>query len=252
MCSSTLFHLWPPEDPTRYPHRLSTTSSTLSSTCSPCSFHSRAQLDVDSCVFYHFHVTPNKHTGWRPLQTANTGTNVPLKTQLLVSIRKARHVSSISFSFWITSVLLRPSACMKVLWFDSSAMTTWGNRCLWNESQGRFSEAWKDTQWSPCAADSRLRLYGTRASGELRQPPVSSPQGIRYPQLDNDIRTYCSLLLRGEKNWTCLVITGVLMLAVLSEDAVLCHYCAPALIIDSIKMAVKLDVPISSGACCLF
>lgn len=56
----------------------------------------------------------------------------------------------------------------------------------------------------------------------------------------------------GEKNWTCLVITGVLMLAVLSEDAVLCHYCAPALIIDSIKMAVKLDVPISSGACCLF
>lgn len=42
------------------------------------------------------------------------------------------------------------------------------------------------------------------------------------------------------------------MLAVLSEDAVLCHYCAPALIIDSIKMAVKLDVPISSGACCLF
>lgn len=42
------------------------------------------------------------------------------------------------------------------------------------------------------------------------------------------------------------------MLAVLSEDAVLCHYCAPVLIIDSIKMAVKLDVPISSGACCLF
>lgn len=32
------------------------------------------------------------------------------------------------------------------------------------------------------------------------------------------------------------------MLAVLSEDAALCHYCAPALIIDSIKMAVKLDV----------
>lgn len=56
----------------------------------------------------------------------------------------------------------------------------------------------------------------------------------------------------GKKNWTCLVITGVLMLAVLSEDAVLCHYWAPALIIDSIKMAVKLDVPISSGACCLF
>lgn len=48
------------------------------------------------------------------------------------------------------------------------------------------------------------------------------------------------------------MIAGVLMLAVLSEDAVLCHYCAPALIIDSIKMAVKLDVPISSGACCLF
>ena len=56
----------------------------------------------------------------------------------------------------------------------------------------------------------------------------------------------------GKKNWTCLVITGVLMLAALSEDAVLCHYFAPALIIDSIKMAVKLDVPISSGACCLF
>lgn len=45
---------------------------------------------------------------------------------------------------------------------------------------------------------------------------------------------------------------GVLMLAVLSEDALLRHYCAPALIIDSIKMTVKLDVPISAAACCLF
>lgn len=29
---------------------------------------------------------------------------------------------------------------------------------------------------------------------------------------------------------------------------VLCRYCAPALIIDSIKMAAKLDVAIGSGA----
>lgn len=108
-------------------------------------------------------------------------------------------------------------------------------------------------QRGPGAAHCRLPPYGMRAAGELRQPPVWSPQGIRYQQLDNDILDILFFApLRGGKNWTCLVITGVLMLAVLSEDVVLCHYFAPALIIDSIKMAVKLDVPISSGACCLF
>lgn len=103
-----------------------------------------------------------------------------------------------------------------------------------------------------CAADGRLRLYGMRAAGELRQPPVRSPQGIRYQRLDNDIWTFCSRLLWGEETGLVWWSQGFLMLAVLSDDAVLCHYCAPALIIDSIKMAVKLDVPISSGACCLF
>lgn len=95
--------------------------------------------------------------------------------------------------------------------------------------------------------------YSDMARGS---PPVRGPQGMCYQQLDNDIWTFCSRLHRGgrreRKKATCLVITDVLTLAVLSEDVLLCHYCAPALIIDSIKMAVKLDVPISSGACCLF
>lgn len=103
------------------------------------------------------------------------------------------HQTSLSYStHFISSLCL--SAYMKVLWFDS-AMTTRGNRCPWNESQVRFLEAWKETQWSPCASDGRLPPCGMRTAGELRQPPVRSPQGIRYRQLD--IWTFCSLLLWG-------------------------------------------------------
>lgn len=189
------------------------------------------------CLLFHFHVMPAR-------QMTNTGTNLSLWNTI--------QTPSLLFSFsWITSV-------------------TWKSRCLYEslviwvlrhdrmreevpremKVRGGFSE--RKCREVPVLQTADY-LYMARGPLKSRGSPLWGAHGEYVTgNLTMTSGHFVSLLLWGGKTWTCLVITGVLMLAMLSEDAALCHYCAPALIIDSIKMAVKLDVPISSGACCLF
>lgn len=118
-----------------------------------------------------------------------------------------------------------------------------------------FQKCGRKSEEAPLAADCRLLL--TRHEGQQRAEatPCEEHTGNTSPATSQRHQDFFVLLLtvwREKKKLHLFSDHRGLMLAVLSEEAVHCHYCATVLIIDSIKMAVKLDVPISSRACCLF
>lgn len=260
LCAScthlALFHLRPPGDPRRMdacssynivqPHQ---------AVCGPCSSHSGPRLDMDSCLLDHFHVMPARQTNTprRPLQMTKQQHKFVFVKHGSTCHHRTRSSYSMHFFLFSNHKSLARSQCLYeslVIWLlrhehmREQVPMKWKSGEVFRSVEGNAEE--------PLCCRVQITSIWHKGRWRAEAAPCEEPTGNTLPatwQWHLDILFFAPL--RG-KNWTCLVITGVLMLAVLSEDAVLCHYCAPVLIIDSIKMAVKLDVPISSGACCLF
>lgn len=134
------------------------------------------------CLLFHFHVMPAR-------QMTNTGTNLSLWNTI--------QTPSLLFFLDHKCNMKVPVLIRKSCDLSPPPWPHEGRGAPWNESQGRIFR--KEMQRSPCAADCRLPLYGTRAAEEPRQPPVGSPRRICYRQLDNDIWTFCFFApLRGK------------------------------------------------------
>lgn len=193
-----LFLLWPPGDPRRKPERRSNLSTLFLQPefylIKPSAAPVAPIMDKDSCMLYRFHAIPahptntHTHTLQRPLRMTNIGPNLFLwNIASNVSTRQTHHIArSRSEGISFSTLWLGPSSYMKVCDLTLLPWAHEGTGAREIKVRG-VSEVWKEMQRNPCAADCRLPLYGARAAGELRQPPVRSPQGIRYPQLDNDI-----------------------------------------------------------------
>lgn len=199
------------------------------------------------------------NTGRRPLQMTNYSTNLSLRNtgstcqhQTSSSYSMFLYSQGISLSSGITSLRPGPSAYMKVCDLTPLPWAHEGTGVREIKVRGVFFRSVGGNAEKPLCCRLQITSIWHEGGWRAEAAPCDDPTGNELTAtwqwlLD----TLFFAPLRGEKLDLCGDHRG-LMPAVLSGRCSTLPLLCPCLIIDSIKMAVKLDVSISSGACCLF